>query len=72
MFLEELEVCNNFCSYCLFLKAHVHPRDIARRAEFLTVENSENYQRALDSESNPHSSSSFPGISLFFVSLSFA
>ena len=53
------------------LKAHVHPRGIARRAEFHTVENSENYQQAPNSESNPHSSSSFPGISLFFVSLSF-
>ena len=53
------------------LKAHVHSRGIARRAEFRTVENSENYQRAPNSESNPHSSCSFPGISLFFVSLSF-
>ena len=52
--------------FFFILKAHVHLRCIARRAEFRTVENSENYQPTPNSESNPHSSSSFPGISLFF------
>ena len=52
-------------------KAYFHPRDIAHRAEFRTVENSENFQGALNSEKNPHSLSSLPGISLFFESLSF-
>ena len=63
--IVDIVPCSNNDSF-YGLKAHVHPRGIARRAEFRTVENSENYQRAPNSESNPHSSNTFPGISLFF------